>query len=650
MMPGQLLELSVVVLSVLTCSVVGTYVVRCLGLRYGWVAPPREDRWHKKATALHGGVGFYPAFLLGAAWVITQQFGGELPQFDSFDGISTELRLTAALLLGSFLMFLFGLLDDLKHCRPSTKLIAQLVAASMFIFAGGVFPLTGIQLLDILVTYFWFIGIINAVNMLDNMDGLSSGVVILAGTTLIILAMQGPEIASTASLVVLLGSVFVAAVLGFWVFNRSPSTIFMGDSGSLFIGFVLAAMAVPSPLNGFMGIGSAETVLGPVMALLIPATVLAIPIFDTTLVTVTRAWRAQKASLGGRDHSSHRMVGLGLSERNTVWLLYSFSAFGGAVAILMQGFPAQALPLLGIFALILIFTGVYLGHVKVRTTEPGRLPPSWTPLVSQILYKRRAAEVVLDTTLIILCFYGAYLLRFEGVLSPLIHQAMVSALPIVVASCLVSFFVAGVYRGQWRLISVSDVPGYAIAVFGGAALSLAIVTLLARLSNGHSASAYIIFAVLLFIAVVGSRLSFRILESLVHQLTLRTSAHGRRPVLIYGAAQAGKVLYEEITSNPEVRNYVVLGFVDDDLNRVGRRLCGVPVKKGSEWIRQPWDRPPEIWISSRFISDQRAQELARHWNGQSRVCRVKLRVEAVENHDEPSIVMNPGLTGPPANT
>ncbi len=82
MMPGQLLELSVVVLSVLTCSVVGTYVVRCLALRYGWVAPPREDRWHKKATALHGGVGFYPAFLLGAEWVINQQFGGELPQFD----------------------------------------------------------------------------------------------------------------------------------------------------------------------------------------------------------------------------------------------------------------------------------------------------------------------------------------------------------------------------------------------------------------------------------------------------------------------------------------------------------------------------------------------------------------------------------------
>jgi len=634
MMPGQLLELSLVVLSVLTCSVVGTYVVRCLGLRYGWVAPPREDRWHKKATALHGGVGFYPAFLLGVVWVITQQFRGEWAQFNSFDGISTELRLTAALLLGSFLMFLFGLLDDLKHCRPSTKLIAQLVAASMFIFAGGVFPLTGIQWVDILVTYFWFIGIINAVNMLDNMDGLSSGVVVLAGTTLIILAMQGQEIASTASLVVLLGSVFVAAVLGFWVFNRAPGTIFMGDSGSLFLGFVLAGMAVPSPLNGFMGIGSAETVLGPVMALLIPATVLAIPIFDTTLVTVTRAWRAQKASLGGSDHSSHRMVGLGLSERKTVWVLYSFAAFGGIVAVMMQQFPERSLPLLGFFVLVLVISGVYLGHFKVQAADPSRPPPAWTPLVTQILYKRRAAEVLLDTVLVVVCFYGAYLLRFEGVLSHLNRKAIVASFPLVVACCLLTYFLVGIYRGQWRLVSVPDVPSFAVGVFGGAALSLAAVTMVTRFGEGHSRSAYIIFGLLQFIALVGSRLSFRLFDFLVHRNSVDGKNNARKPVLIYGAANAGKLLHDEIVTNPKTKEYVVVGFVDDDPDRIGRTLCGLPVKNREGWWGEQWNHAPEIWVSSPFVQDSWAHQLAQHWNGQAIVRRAQLQMLRLEDTKE----------------
>ena len=183
------------------------------------------------------------------------------------------------------------------------------------------------------------------------------------------------------------------------------------------------------------------------------------------------------------------------------------------MAVIMQRLSQQALPLLGLFVIVLILSGVYLGHVKVQRPDVTRMPPAWTPLVTELFYKRRAAEVLLDTVLIVISFYGAYLLRFDGALPSSTEQAVMVALPLIVPSCLIVYFLSGMYRGQWRLISVSDVPCYALGVFGGAVLSLASVTLITRFPYGHSRSAYIIFGLLAFVAIVGSRLSFRLLDS-----------------------------------------------------------------------------------------------------------------------------------------
>ena len=628
------LELPSVLATVLLCSIVGTAFMRYLAGRFNWVVAPRSDRWHKQATALHGGVGFFPAFLLGAAWLIFRNDDFKWFDAGAWTALSDQTRLAGALLSGSLLMFLFGLWDDLKQSRPATKLIFQLIAASLFISAGGVFPLTGIHMADVLVTYFWFIGITNAVNMLDNMDGLASGVVILAGTTLVFLALGVMPGDGHPSYTVTFGLALTMAVLGFWFFNRPPATIFMGDSGSLSIGYGLAGLAVPCSLNGFMGIDTKEMALGPLFALLIPATVLAVPIFDTTLVTITRKWKALKATQGGRDHSSHRLVGLGLSEKSTVWILYAFAGFGGAVAVIMQRFSQQSLPVLGLFIIMLLLSGVYLGHVKVQRPDTATLPPAWTPLVTELFYKRRAAEVLLDTILIVITFYGAYLLRFDGVLPARTEQAVVVALPLVVASSLVVYFLAGIYRGQWRLISVSDIPSYAFGVFGASALSLAVVTFVTRFPDGHSRSAYVIFGLLAFVAVVGSRLSFRLLDSMFAHHLSDSGQNGRKVVLIYGAARAGKILHDEITSNPELRSFSVIGFVDNAPELNGRRLCGIPVRKESDWMRQTWNCPPEIWISSKFITDEQGQAFAQRWDGPVTIRRVQLQMETVERSQE----------------
>ncbi|MBI4768087.1 MAG: hypothetical protein HY787_26415 [Deltaproteobacteria bacterium] len=534
-------------------------------------------------------------------------------------------------------MFVTGLWDDLKSLRPATKLLCQLVAVSFFVYLGGVFPLTRIPVLDFLLTYLWFIVIINAVNMLDNMDGLSAGVVGISASIIVFLSWQIGNTPGKEVLAIPMGLMLIGSLLGFLFFNRPPAKIFMGDSGSLFIGFVLAGLAIPGSLNGFSGFRFRGGILGSVMVLLIPVTVLAIPIFDTTLVTITRLWRAQKPSEGGRDHISHRLVGLGLSEPRAIIILYALAAFGGFIAILLVKFPDQTIPLFGLFVLVLILSGVYLGHVKIKKMDADLISPTWTPLISNLLYKRHAAEIILDTFLSILCFYAAHLLRFEGKLYQDIETAMIQALPIVVSCSLLALFVAGIYRGQWRLFSVPDLPAYALGVIGGTALGLAVITLFTRFSMAFSRSAYIIYGLLFFLALVGSRLSFRLFDVFSQKQSLTVKNHSRKAVLIYGAGKGGKLLFDEIVSNPKMADYMVLGFIDDDPNLTGRNLCGMPIKNKDQWIKEIETYLPEIWISSRSIPDERAWILARQWDQEVLIKRLRVRMEPLTSKGTPSL-------------
>ncbi len=632
MPPVNIYELGIVTGAVFVCSLACTALVRRMARRYGWLAQLRQDRWHKEPTALHGGVGFFPPFFLGGIWVLVGMFGMEWHLGGgALSAIPKEITLAATALFGTLLMFASGLWDDLKPFRPATKLLSQLIAVSAFVYAGGIFALTGFYMVDLLLTYFWFVGITNAMNMLDNMDGLASGVAIIASLSLVVLACGVDD--SGLMPVVPLGLIFIAALLGFWVFNRSPATIFMGDSGSLFIGYMLAAMALPGPFNAFLGIAEGGGLFRPVLTLMIPSMILAIPIFDTTLVTITRTWSAQRAYIGGKDHSSHRLVRLGLSEKRAVWVLYMMGLFAGALAILMQRFPDLTLPLSGLFVLILVLTGVHLGHVKVERANGDQPPPAWAVIVSTLLYRRHTAEVLLDTVLIAICFYGAYLLRFGGILSPEKAQALARALPLVVASCLLSCFLSGTYRSQWRLISLSDLPGYGIGVLGGSTLSLAVVTLVTRFGVGHSRSVYVIFGFLFFFVLVGSRLSFSLLDTFLFKQRSGLTPSDWKPVLIYGAGKAGKLLHGEIMSNSHMRDYVAVGFIDDDPEKIGRNLCGTPVRRQSDWLRADWNRLPEIWVSSLSIPDEAVQGLRHRWPAGITIRRLRIVLEPFEGEE-----------------
>jgi len=198
-------------------------------------------------------------------------------------------------MLLALVMGAVGLVDDIRPLRPQVKLVAQIVLAGLLVERDFVLRLTGVPLLDVVLTLIWVVGVTNAFNLLDNMDGLAAGMAVIAGVfRFALFLLEGDLAAATMS------AAFVGAVLGFLVRNAPPAKIFMGDAGSLFLGFFLSGLSLV--------VDAAYYSRGMTAVLAVPVLLVLIPIFDTTFVTVTRLLRGQPVSQGGRDHTVERIA------------------------------------------------------------------------------------------------------------------------------------------------------------------------------------------------------------------------------------------------------------------------------------------------------------------------------------------------------
>ena len=322
-------------------AAVGVLAITPLVMRFArrmdWVAYPRADRWHGQPTALMGGIAIYIAATLGVLIV--------LPVQDVWP-----------LWTGATLMFIVGMVDDLAQIQPAAKLAAQVVATGLLLYAGYTFGMHWPLWLSLPLTLLWVIGITNAVNLLDNMDGLAGGI---AGIAALVITIFAGLVGSPTA--VALGSAVAGAALGFLAFNFKPARIFMGDCGSLFLGFSIAALAlvVQQQADG----------VGQLAVGLVPLSVLAVPILDTTLVTFMRKLAGRPVSQGGRDHTSHRLVFLGLSEKHAVLTLYGLSLCSGALALVVLFVDVKLFYALSVFvgAALGVF-GVHLARANVYQT------------------------------------------------------------------------------------------------------------------------------------------------------------------------------------------------------------------------------------------------------------------------------------------
>ncbi|MEO6050241.1 MAG: hypothetical protein ABIP78_02780 [Pyrinomonadaceae bacterium] len=562
----------------LVLSIIMTFAVRSFAVRRGFVAKPKSDRWHKRPTAMFGGIAIFAATV--AAYLLLVPITNE----------------SLVVIGGGAFLFLVGLLDDIISIRPYQKLIGQLIGAGMLILAGLKLPLTGFEIVDIWITVFWVIGITNAINLLDNMDGLAAGISAIAAISLALnFAVNG----LTNEL--LLTSAFIGALIGFLVFNFNPASIFMGDCGSMFVGFLLSGSMLLNQVGGRSR--------GIIAILAVPVLILFVPIFDTTFVTVLRKLWGRKASQGGSDHTSHRLVALGLSERTAVLMLYGFAAVAGALALLLgQIGAAKSFAIIGIFIVVLVIMGVYLSKVKVYEgvkDEQAAADNAVFAFLINVSHKRRIFEVFLDAFLITLAYYSAFALLFSSFEYSTNWDIFLKTLPLLLVIKLGSFLLVGVYRGLWRYTSVGDLITFTKGVLLGSILSVLAVLLLYRF-QGFSRTVFILDGMLLLLAVVGSRMAFRVIRQM---LPLPVSGEGRK-VLIYGAGDGGEMVLRELNNNPKW-NYLPVGFIDDDPTKKNKVIHGLAVFDGNGTLDDICRQKgiDEILISARTISPEQLKKV-----------------------------------------
>jgi UDP-GlcNAc:undecaprenyl-phosphate GlcNAc-1-phosphate transferase len=529
--------------------------VRWFGFRTGKVSLPRTDRWHLKPTPTLGGVGMFIAF--GLALLIVR-----LAKIDNSLFVSRW-----SILASIVIMFLVGIFDDYKPISPPVKLAFQLISATLVIFFGGnTINFFRWPIANIMLTFLWLVGITNAINLLDNMDGLAGGVALIASGFLSVFFWRTgyPDL-------LILSLAIGGSILGFLVFNFPPAKIFMGDSGSMLLGFSLAALAI-----------ARRTQASNVFAIVgVPTLVFLLPILDTSLVAITRVLRGQSPTLGGTDHTSHRLVAFGLSERQAVLVLYCIAIISGFASIGLEAWDYDlSLVLIPLLLIILSLFVAYLAHMKVVSTEQ-HLPNGITRWIVNLTFKRRIFELIFDLLLIGVSYYLAFWTRYGLNMTTESMDLFLHSWPIILAIAYGSLYLMGVYKGVWRYIGINDLLRYVSATIISGGLSWLVIKLVFP-NQLYTGDVFLLFSVYFLIGLAGSRSSFLFLDRFYVQ---QFSGVKRENVLLYGAEDAGEITLRWILRNPAT-GYSVVGFLDDDELKWGNNIHGVNILGGLNQLDQ----------------------------------------------------------------
>ena len=508
--------------------------------KQGWLAKPRPDRWHRSAPSLFGGVPIWFTFV-GLSAIF-------LPLSSPF-----VWKLIAA----ASLMFVLGFVDDIVHLRPRSKLIVQLVAAGLVVGSGLTYPMFHNPTVNMVVSLLWIVGITNAINLLDNMDGLAAGVALISALYLAFFYASSGSRENTVLVILVAG-----ALAGFLLFNFSPARIFMGDCGSLFIGFLLGTTSQLEVTH----------VAGVPAFAFAPVVVLAIPVFDTFFVSVTRRLRGQAVSQGGTDHSSHRLVQLGLNERDAVFLLCALSIGSGLVALAVRhALYPHALGLLGFWFFILLLFGIHL--FRSETPPAADVGHGKTSFLNKILV-RDALVFFLDPVALSFSYYLAYFLRFWTAVPVSDFQLFLRTLPVILVVKFTSLWVCRVYKHSWWRGSISDFHRLGRATLIG---EIAVVLLIIGLYRfrGFSRLVFVLDGVFSWGLLVAIRHSFSLFRESFGSWRLANA--GERRVFILGTSEGAELALRFLRD----RRIKCAGLIDTNGGSdLGRWVWGTEVVGG----------------------------------------------------------------------
>jgi UDP-GlcNAc:undecaprenyl-phosphate GlcNAc-1-phosphate transferase len=522
----------------LAVSLAAAGVVRRGAIRLGAVVPPRPDRWHRTPTPTFGGIAILAGLLAGSL------AGGAI----SWAG--------APILCVAVALFAIGWYDDVAPMSALAKMVNSLAVAAFFVYTLTPLRATPVEAMLAVIAILVFGGLDNAINLLDNMDGLAAGVTAIAALAL------GITFRNELGPVAVLPFALCGALLGFLFWNRHPAKLFMGNCGSLAVGGVMAACAL-------YAVARADTLTAAAAAALI----LAVPIFDTTFVLLLRRLAGRSTTRGNIDHLSHRLVSAGFSDRAAVLMLCAIGLLGAAAGYVLHTQGASTLWFGMAVAVGVLMIALYLARVPAYAGQDFQALQAapFAPLLADLTFRWHAGEVVLDLLLITLCYYGAYRLRFEGEALTTFLAGFSRSLPLILGCQLAALYASGLYSRMWITFGLHDLSTVLRGVTGGLVLSVLAVTYFFKF-EAFSRGVFIIDWVLLTAAIVATRSSFRIFG----RIAARSGARQRR-VAVYGAGARGQLLVREMFANAGLERKPV-AFIDDNLARRSQRILGVPVR------------------------------------------------------------------------
>ncbi len=533
-----------------------TPVSRALAVKLGAIDRPGPRKIHEAPIPRLGGLAVVSAMVLvlGLLCLFSFPLLQELPR-DLFAGLA----------LGLLPILAVSIRDDIRPLGALPKLALQFAGAGIAVWFGirlgaevHVFAQpVRIGYLAIPISMLWIVGLTNAFNLVDGLDGLSAGLAVISSLSLAAVSFLVGRYGMASASLVLSG-----ALIGFLPFNIFPARVFLGDTGATAIGFCLACLALR---------GGATLSAG--MAILIPVVVLGLPIAEASVSVLRRLLHRSNEGEprsrlldADRGHFHHRLIALGLGHRRAVLILYGVGlilAAGGLASMFLTTRKAALL-----FATLLgaAFIGLArLGYYEFAVIRRGLVLRFYeAPVLRTALF-----PVFFDLGLVIVALYAAIGLKYDDWLvvgNRVLALRLVSLLPAVTV---LVFWACRLYRGTWRHISVEDLVRSSMAVVLSATSGFLLYRLL--LDETFQFSLLLIYTLLLLALVNGSRSSFRLLRYWKE----RGSPEGEL-VLMYGSGHGGTLALREALSN---RSLAIrpIGFIDDDLEKTGKYVNGYPV-------------------------------------------------------------------------
>ena len=572
----------------LALALILTPLVIRLALKVNAIDQPDKRKVHKRPIPRLGGLAVAGSFLIsiGLLFVIIPEFFPAVIPFTFQPEASVLFSVAAGAVL---LIILLGVRDDVKPLSPGFKFVIQIVAATFAWFAGFNITFVGdpfgtgiinLEQLSLPLTVLWIVGVTNAFNLIDGLDGLASGTAIIALTAIGMISIIHGQLE-----IVLFCLILGSATLGFLWYNSHPARIFLGDSGSLFLGFILALLSIHS-----------YTKSSTSFAIFVPIFALGLPIIDTLLAMTRRflSWflpekysEADKLSFKkilhsifqpDKSHIHHQLLQHGLSHKHTVLVLYMVSAFFGACAVIVAlttDADTMFLVLLAIVILILI------GISKLKYKEIALLHNGiFLMLFSRYLINRKVMHKVIDSIFIVASCTAALLLTQSKPLGSTFLTAgsnpNLSMLLFVLLFQMGILYVSGLYRETSHQIGVADV----FQIIKSVGLAVLSSTIAVHLIPQWHIDAVFSLLLLNFYILTTLILGFRGLFHLLVYL-FRCSRIGLQNVLIHGTGEQEILILQRLLTM-ETKIYNPMGFLDENPEMEGKSINGLPVF-GGHW-------------------------------------------------------------------